>query len=93
MFAKKELKLHGGIIISGSHNPPEWNALKLLSENSFICDNELDEIRRIYKKIKINQLKLKSRNKRKVKKYNAIKAYIKDLNQVIDFKKVRKNNI
>jgi phosphomannomutase len=30
-FAVKELKANGGIAISASHNPNEWNALKLLN--------------------------------------------------------------
>ncbi|MDB4014070.1 phosphoglucosamine mutase [Flavobacteriaceae bacterium] len=29
----KEYNAHGGIIITASHNPTEWNALKLLDEN------------------------------------------------------------
>ena len=30
-FTVKELKANGGIAISASHNPNEWNALKLLN--------------------------------------------------------------
>jgi phosphomannomutase len=29
----------GGIIITASHNPSEWNALKLLDENGEFLDN------------------------------------------------------
>src|SRR5678815_3837262 len=36
-IAVKEQKAHGGIIITASHNPKEWNALKLLnSDGEFI---------------------------------------------------------
>ena len=36
---------HGGIIITASHNPVEWNALKLLDENGeFLSDNDGKEI-------------------------------------------------
>lgn len=37
----KKLNAHGGIIITASHNPKEWNALKLLNEKGeFITDIE-----------------------------------------------------
>ena len=35
IHAKRRLGIEAGIIISGSHNPLEWNALKLLSKISF----------------------------------------------------------
>lgn len=38
-MAVKEEKAHGGIIITASHNPKQWNALKLLNEEGeFISD-------------------------------------------------------
>ena len=34
-------KAHGGIILTASHNPKQWNALKLLNENGeFLNDQE-----------------------------------------------------
>ncbi len=44
IYEKNKLGLDGGIIISGSHNPPEWNALKLISERTFIGHDELEEV-------------------------------------------------
>jgi phosphomannomutase len=35
-----ELKAQGGIIITASHNPTQWNALKLLSETGEFLNNE-----------------------------------------------------
>lgn len=44
-FSVVELKAHGGIIITASHNPKEWNALKLLNHRGeFISDAEGKEI-------------------------------------------------
>jgi len=40
-IAVKEEKAHGGIIITASHNPKQWNALKLLNENGeFISEKQ-----------------------------------------------------
>ena len=56
-FTVKELKADGGIAISASHNPNEWNALKLLNssgqfmtpeENKIMLEN-LDEAENNYK--------------------------------------------
>ncbi len=36
-----ELKAHGGIILTASHNPKQWNALKLLNnKGEFICEED-----------------------------------------------------
>jgi len=41
-------KAHGGIIITASHNPKQWNALKLLNENGeFISEKDGAEVLRI----------------------------------------------
>ena len=40
-MAVTELKAHGGIILTASHNPKQWNALKLLnSKGEFISEEE-----------------------------------------------------
>jgi phosphomannomutase len=33
LITVKELQASGGIVITASHNPPEWNAMKLVSHN------------------------------------------------------------
>ncbi len=44
-FVVKELKANGGIAISASHNPNEWNALKLLnSTGQFMSPDEHNEM-------------------------------------------------
>ena len=44
-FTVKELKANGGIAISASHNPNEWNALKLLnSTGQFMTPDENKEM-------------------------------------------------
>ena len=44
IYEKNNQGIPGGIIISGSHNPPEWNGLKLLSNKTFLSLTELNEI-------------------------------------------------
>lgn len=44
-MAVTELKAHGGIILTASHNPKQWNALKLLNEKGeFISEASGQEI-------------------------------------------------
>ncbi len=44
-IAVSELKADGGIIITASHNPKQWNALKLLnSRGEFVSDEDGNEI-------------------------------------------------
>jgi phosphomannomutase len=46
----REEKLSGGIEITASHNPPEWNGLKFVSADAaFLNDRELAGLKRILK--------------------------------------------
>jgi phosphomannomutase len=93
LHANKKLEIHGGVVISGSHNTHQWNALKLLSETSFVCDNELEEIKEIYKNTQFTYIDKNSGTyKNKVKKYNATESYIKDLKKIINFRKTKRKN-
>ncbi len=44
IHAKNKLKIPAGIIITGSHNPQEWNGLKILSSNTFLNSIDLQKI-------------------------------------------------
>ncbi len=49
----EELKANGGIVISASHNPNEWNALKLLnSDGTFLRPSEAKQLFEIETSIK-----------------------------------------
>jgi len=44
-------EIGGGILVTASHNPIEWNALKFVGENGFFLDPaEGTELRRLYEK-------------------------------------------
>lgn len=49
-LAVKEMKASGGIVITASHNPIEWNALKMLNSGGmFLSDEEGNEVLKIYR--------------------------------------------
>jgi len=72
IHAKNKLGIKAGIIISGSHNPPEWNALKLMSETSFTSKEEIEEIKKELGKEEY-------RKGGAVIHYNPLSDYVKDL--------------
>jgi len=45
LFIIKQLNLDGGIIITASHNPIEYNALKLAIRNRFLFEEELENLK------------------------------------------------
>ncbi len=93
IHAKNKLNIPGGIIITGSHNPQEWNGLKLLSTKTFLNNNDLKEIT-----IKINEIDLnhypstKVNRNQYIKNLNPIKDYIQDLYKYIDYKGIIAQN-
>src|SRR5271157_3567261 len=45
VFTTHALDASGAIIISGSHNPPEWNAIKCLdASHTFLSNEELERV-------------------------------------------------
>ena len=54
-FNVKKLKAQGGIAISASHNPNEWNALKLLNgTGQFLSPEEYVQMQKFLKKDQLN---------------------------------------
>ncbi len=50
-IAVKNLKAHGGIAITASHNPIQWNALKLIGpEGRFLSESQLGEFLEIVRR-------------------------------------------
>jgi len=51
-FAVAHRMLDGGVIVTASHNPPEWNGFKLCRENARICGmgSGLEKVREIIDK-------------------------------------------
>lgn len=50
-FAINRLRKDAGIMITASHNPPEWNGFKLYKQKGCIYGNDIDRIKQIAKKV------------------------------------------
>ena len=69
-FSIYHLKKEGGIIITGSHNPPEFNGFKLAQGTSTLYGERIQDVRRIIEKAEF------SRGSGKVDRYYIIDDYI-----------------
>ncbi len=49
-FSIHHLKTDGGIMITGSHNPPEFNGFKICAGPDPICGDEIQDLRRVQEK-------------------------------------------
>lgn len=87
-YMVRKLKLDGLTIITASHNPPEWNALKVVDGKGVAVSKERGgEIEGIVNKIK----RAKWKNVKKVEKYpNASKDHINRIKKLLDLEKIKK---
>ena len=93
IHTKNQLKIPTGIIITGSHNSPEWNGLKLLSSISYLHNYDLEEISLSLKSANFRNYNTnKKAIKRNVRFINPIPDYIKALYKHINIKKIKKEN-
>jgi len=91
IYQKKKLDIAGGLIITGSHNPGEWNALKLISK-TFLSQQELDEISEILKDIDLTDYSpIEYPDYRVIKKENVIQEYLEALKLFIKVDKDKNN--
>ena len=83
-FATKHYGRDGGVMVSASHNPPEWNGFKILLDKGFICMGmgmeELKNIiiKKLFKKAKLGTVKVN---------LNAIKDYEEHISKRVNIKK------
>jgi len=93
IHAKNKLNIPFGIIITGSHNPQEWNGLKLISETTFLNTDELQIISQYLENIDLNDYrKIYSGSESHVRNLNPIKEYIHDLMRYIDIPNTKEKN-
>ncbi len=85
-FMVKELKADGCIIITASHNPPEWNAIKVVDGNGVAVSRERGgEIEKLMEKVKQaewNNVGTMRRND------SAIVLHIEKIMSLVDRKKI-----
>ena len=95
IYVKNKLNIHGGIIISGSHNPPEWNGIKLLSTKTFLNKSEVEEISNFLYNNKLDHYFQNLSYQPKITdKLDAVDDYLQGLRNVIKFETIKsKNNL
>jgi phosphomannomutase len=84
-------KLHasGGIAISGSHNPAEWNALKFVrADGLFLYPEEGEKVLQIYNQDKIKRARWDHLG-RIYKESSAIENHLDQVLKVVNGKKIR----
>ena len=88
----EELKAAGGIVLSASHNPVEWNALKLInSKGTFLTQTEIN---RLFKLMDAPAAFQKWNKMGKLTKIdNAGEIHLKKVFKIIDANKIRSRKL
>jgi len=80
-FARQHYKIDGGVMVTASHNPPEWNGFKLCHGLNAIVEEEIQKVRDI-----LFSGKFKS-GKGKIRKLDPAPIYFKAIKQRVKLKK------
>lgn len=93
IFAKNRLNIPSGIIITGSHNPQEWNGMKLLSSLTYLHNDDLERISNLLNQVNLNDYKIGYKNiNRHVSSFNPVSDYIQTLYKHLNIKKIKQHN-
>ena len=95
IHAKNKLNIPAGIVITGSHNPQEWNGLKLLSSKTYLHNEDLEQIAHMLKDIDLKTYNFTKQNfKKNISKFNPIPDYTQALfNELNIGRIIKKNNL
>lgn len=89
-FGVRDLGFKGGVMITASHNPPQYNGLKVVGSNGVeIPRNEEAKIEEIYFSKKAKKAKWKDVGTRR-EETSIIKRYVEDIIGQVQFEKIRK---
>jgi phosphomannomutase/phosphoglucomutase len=83
-FATNHLKRDAGIMITASHNPPEWNGFKLFSQKGCIYGEDMNKIKRIASRVSLSGSRLKGG---KIAKSDVFQDYASFVSGVIHVQK------
>ncbi len=87
-WATAKYDADGGIVISGSHNPPEWNALKLLGKEGILLHpDEMELLKSEFERGKFESVSWNELGREE--QYDAIEDYLEDLLKFVDIERVR----
>ncbi len=91
LYNVEHLKLHGAIIVTASHNPIEWNALKFVGKNGkFFSQTEVDTLLKNYAK-KSSRYTTALKIGKYTKYTDATQNHIKRIERFIDAAKIKKS--
>lgn len=94
IHTKNKLNIPVGVIITGSHNPQQWNGLKLLSTKTFLNSDDLEIISIYLENIDLNSYKkIQSSSEQNITNLNPITDYIQDLLSYVDLITIKKKII
>lgn len=88
-FSTPHFNADGGIMITASHNPPEYNGMKFVKKDSVPVgyDSGLNKVEEL---ILSNNLDVKTETKGKVESVDVMHAFIENLKRFYDSKKINK---
>ena len=96
-FAIKEYHTAGAIMLTASHNPPEYNGIKFIPEYAGpALPHITEEIEKNIRSLEFEDNKLGDNelmNQAEIKKINPFPAYKKHLAKIIDLDTIRKANL
>jgi len=93
IYAKNTLNIPSGIIITGSHNPQEWNGLKLLSSVTYLHNDDLEQISNLLNQINLNNYRIEDESIRNnVSSLNPVSDYVQTLYKHLNIEKIKEKN-
>ena len=75
-FAINRLQKDAGIMITASHNPPEWNGFKAFSRKGSIYGKDMEKVKQIAKEVDLERLG---------KKRGKLRSYKRTIQEYMDF--------
>lgn len=83
-FATRYYRAQGGVMVSASHNPPEWNGFKILLDRGFVCMGMgMEDLRDIALKASFGEARAGSVRVNS----NAIKDYEEYISRVVNVRR------
>ncbi|MDE1845559.1 MAG: phosphoglucosamine mutase [Thaumarchaeota archaeon] len=90
-FATKQLGYNGGIMITASHNPPQYNGLKVIAKDGIEISRE-DELQ-VEKFYFTKKCKVTKKFGSITKESNAVSTYISGIKKQVNASKIRSQNL